>query len=1381
MRIPQHIVDKIFQAADIVEVISDFVKLKKHGVNYKGLSPFQDEKTPSFNVNSQKQIFKCFSSGIGGNVVGFLMKAEGMTYPEALKYLADRYKIDIVVNESLKEKYKAEKQLIKVNETVADFYHKNISLTPYPKERGINFETQITFKLGFAEDKRAVLQKALPFTDQQLFFLSLIRNSDKGTAFSHYDAYRNRLIFPIHNERGEMIGFGGRYLGDNKKLAKYINSGENLLYQKSKVLFNIHRARNHIIRLDEAYLVEGYMDVIIPWQFGIKNIVATCGTALTEDHARLLKRYTRNVIVLYDADKSGIRAAQKAVQKLLQAGMNPQVLLLPDGQDPDDFLKDQGLEAFEKYKEENLMEWPDFIIHSLKKASKTPEDPAFQAKMIKKLADLIKLLPDPIERELRYKKIQDEFSVTLIEDNGKIQVSPNQLSSKRPGEEEGEDNRSKTPEANNDLAKNDGSNHQFKLSLKRSWQEYEFIREVLGLPENRDFSKASNGKLQIHYFNIDNKPYRISQAGKKSQASRITSSLDKPNAAYIPPALRTKKKFKNLPLILVRDELTAFILSEFGLPAVGLHSATGFLSRKGKKDPHSLISNTLNHHGFESMIYIMDHEAWTLPPGNQSSMPYEHINVAANAQKGVDTLCLLQECFRKHNIDIVFPWVEGPIDRTKPLWLDYFILDTYQNLETEDSKKIKLALKKALQELIEPKPNHLFEIKRHISSKTQYLFEEYLSVHEVNAFLKLHGIHRIGNRFQFRQNIYEYNSVQGIASIYGDSQDQLEVWENNGAYYARENKGSKRISNFRMECFMEVKGEDPFGLYRLTNRMGQVADILFYENDFLESKSFKLKIRQAYGEFIFTGNTTHAQQIQEQLIVGTEKGQSLVGRLGQFHPRKMAGEARRSPFYVWGNGILDINTREFKDVNEEGLVEHEGKKYFLEAFSSYNRSENIKDDFEYEIGFFYTETAIDFDEWRDLFMSVHGFNGHVGFSFLLMALFWDVFQGKFGRSPFLSLQGPRGAGKGQLMDSLSAFFGKLVYFNMQTNSSVYAFNNHVTRYQNAIVILNEFNPSTLSPYYKLSPKAWYDGEGRRKGSIKSKSKTMAETPTSAQVFIGQESFYEFEAAVSRGIICDFEKTNYGTEATKRKNALVQMEQEGITGFVALFLQHRSMIENEMPALHEKLEINLRERCKNAGVNIDARLFFNWACLLSPLLLFIEHKVFSYHMSKEEILNTAKKRIIHQAMRMAKEGTLSLFLEFLSSEYGQPRGLDHQDLFVYHSKIRIRYSSCYTKFYAWLKRYGNVESAKKDDILRNLREHQAFVKESRGGMWVGYRKNEYGKVLYDGDGNPVKAKTRGIEMDLEKLDLDLPLIDWLGTADVPKEDETETKQVEASAA
>ena len=225
----------------------------------------------------------------------------------------------------------------------------------------------------------------------------------------------------------------------------------------------------------------------------------------------------------------------------------------------------------------------------------------------------------------------------------------------------------------------------------------------------------------------------------------------------------------------------------------------------------------------------------------------------------------------------------------------------------------------------------------------------------------------------------------------------------------------------------------------------------------------------------------------------------------------------------------------------------EGKRYFLEAFSSYNRSDNPKEDFEYELGFYYTDNPIDFKSWLDLFIKVHRKNGHVGFAFLLMALFWDIFQARFGRVPFLSLQGPKGAGKGQLMDSLTAFFGKVVYFNMQTNSSKFAFNNHVGRYTNAISILNEFNPSSLEEYYKLSPKAWYDGEARRKGSMKNKGKTTSEKPNSAQIFTGQESFYEFEASVSRGIICDFEKTKFGTKETLLKNKLEDLESEGITG------------------------------------------------------------------------------------------------------------------------------------------------------------------------------------------------------------------------------------------
>lgn len=1386
MRIPQHKVDEIHNRADIVEIISDFVALKKDGANYKGLSPFQQEKTPSFVVSPSKGIFKCFSSGHGGNAISFLMKAEGLSYRESLEHVAKKYGILIEVSESEKEQYNKRDKLVQINQFAADFFVKSILDGANPgmaaaSKRGLEMKTMMEFGIGYADDEWHSFHHSSRFEESDLLQLGLLSQSEKGKIF---DRYRNRLMFPIHDTQGDIVGFGGRDLTGEANTAKYINSPDSTLYQKSYLLYNLHRAKKHILKLDEVFLTEGYMDVVTPWQHGVKNIVASCGTALTVEQAQLLKRYTSNVIIMYDHDPAGLKAAGKACQVLLQAGLDPKVIMFPPDYDPDQYFREYGQEEFMFLSKRSVFSWFDYTRHYLNYNVEEPTSPKHVSKVIKALVKLIKLLPDALDRELYFKKIKEDYEIALTENqNGKISISQNQLSSDTQNEGGSQANQADNRNLLAPVRTGSGESHtDIQLEEKRKYDDYLRLIKAIGIPVTDDFRRASDGSIEINYFDVKGNQYRITKSGKKVSATRTTGSLEKkPNAVYIPPLLRTDHKFDNMPLILIQDEITAYILSELGIPALGLNNPLGFMTRQGKgtKEAHILIRQTLKTHGFSSVLYVMDHKGWTLPQGNQlNGDPYEHINVAANAEHAVQTLCLLQETFRKDNIDVVH--LSESLKPDTPFWMERFILDIVSDfgIMKGDSRWTGDWWKNILQEMIEPSDDSIFTIHRHLSSKTQYVFEEYMRVNEVNRFLSFHGINRIGNRFQFRKNIYEYDPISGTADVVSDSEDQLEVFEQYGAYYARERGGSKRISNFIMKCLMEVKGDEPFGLYELKTRRGHQANLLFYEKDILTVNDFKMKIRQSYGEFIFLGNSTQLQHIQEQIIVGTEKGQSLSEKLGIFKPRKSPGETvERDPFYIWGNGILDIKTGEFKEVNEEGLVEHQGKKYFLEAFSSYNLSEYPEQDFEYEMGFFYTDHAIDFNEWRDLFMKVHGWNGHIGFSFLLMALNWDIFQSKYGRAPFLSLQGQRGTGKGVLMESLEVFFGKLVIFNLQTASSTYAFNNHVSRYRNAIVMFNEFTPSTQDDYYTNSPKAWYDGEARRKGNMRSRGKTTAELPNSAQIFTGQESFYEHEASVSRGIICDFTKTKFTAEEMLLKNQLNEMEAYGLTSMTAYFLKNRTLIEEHLSTVHQSLEVKLRKLCKtfNPSISPDARLFFNWSCVISPLLIFIDHKVIEYHLSKDEIINYAAQRIIAQALKMEKEGTLSLFFEFIMAEYGAPRGIDHQDVFVIEGKIRIRFATCYPKFAVWLRRSGKkIESARRDDIHRKLTEHPAFVKEANAGMWIGYRKNESGRVRLDNNGKPILSKTKGIEMDLAQLDIDLPEIDWLGNDSIPEDDDRQAE-------
>jgi DNA primase len=417
--IPQETIAKIFDAADIVEVISDFINLKKSGSNFKGLSPFANEKTPSFMVSPGKRIFKDFSSGKGGNVVSFLMDHEHLSYPEALKWLANKYNIEIAeeqeTEEQQKDKHKRE-ALYLAHQYANEFFKtelrntdegKSIGLS-YFKKRGYQLNTIDDFELGYSPEKiDALSQRALDdkYNLESLLKAGIIKKNERGS----YDFFRGRVIFPIHNISGRIIGFGARTLRTDKKVAKYFNSPESEIYNKSQVLYGLYHAKNEIIKNDCCFLVEGYTDVISLHHNNIKNTVASSGTSLTDGQIRLIKRFTNNVVILYDGDDAGINASFRGVDMILSAGLNVKVVVFPKGEDPDSYSHQLSTEDFRLYLEENQNDFITFKANLL--LEKTKNDPINISKTINDIITTIGVIPDAVSRSIYIKTTAQIFEM----------------------------------------------------------------------------------------------------------------------------------------------------------------------------------------------------------------------------------------------------------------------------------------------------------------------------------------------------------------------------------------------------------------------------------------------------------------------------------------------------------------------------------------------------------------------------------------------------------------------------------------------------------------------------------------------------------------------------------------------------------------------------------------------------------------------------------------------------------------------------------------------------------------------------------------------------------------------------------------------------------
>ena len=402
-------IDTVYETARVEEVIGDFVQLKRAGSNYKGLSPFSDERSPSFMVSPVKQIWKDFSSGKGGNAIAFIMEHEHFSYPEAIRYLAKKYNIEIEETEqSQEEKEQAgeKESLFLVSEYAAKFFQntmlntdegKSIGLS-YFKERGFTPETIKKFGLGYSpETWDAFTQDALKNGFQLNYLdkvgLTILREDGK-----HFDRFKGRVMFPIQSMSGRVLGFGGRILTNDKKAAKYLNSPESEIYYKSKVLYGIFHAKQAIAKLDNCFLCEGYTDVIQMQQAGIENVVSSSGTALTSDQIRLINRLTKNITVLFDGDAAGLRASIRGIDLILEEGMNVKVCTFPDGDDPDSFAKKTPLDELLRYLDENAMDFIQFKASLLMKDAKN--DPIKKAELIRDMVNSISKIPDRIKREI---------------------------------------------------------------------------------------------------------------------------------------------------------------------------------------------------------------------------------------------------------------------------------------------------------------------------------------------------------------------------------------------------------------------------------------------------------------------------------------------------------------------------------------------------------------------------------------------------------------------------------------------------------------------------------------------------------------------------------------------------------------------------------------------------------------------------------------------------------------------------------------------------------------------------------------------------------------------------------------------------------------------
>ena len=401
-------IDKVFEFSRVEEVISDFIALKKSGANYKGLSPFTNEKTPSFVVSPSKQIWKDFSSGKGGNVIAFLMEHEQFNYPESIRYLANKYNIEIIETietpENIEERNERESLFI-INNYASSYFQDVLlekeEINKYLLNRGLSPTTIKNFNLGYSVDSQNNFYKKANengYSNEYLEETGLVITSDN----KKIDRFRGRIIFPIKSISGRVLGFGGRIIDSNKKIAKYINSPESKIYNKSKILYGIYESKQFIVKDDTCLLVEGYMDVIQLHEHGIKNVLASSGTSLTKDQIVLIKRLTPNIVVLFDGDQAGLSASLRSIDMILEEGLNIKICSFPEGDDPDSFVRKNKKEKMLEFISNESKDFVDFKL-SINKEYKDDEDK--KVSVIRNILKSISLIPDTLKQEIYIKKL----------------------------------------------------------------------------------------------------------------------------------------------------------------------------------------------------------------------------------------------------------------------------------------------------------------------------------------------------------------------------------------------------------------------------------------------------------------------------------------------------------------------------------------------------------------------------------------------------------------------------------------------------------------------------------------------------------------------------------------------------------------------------------------------------------------------------------------------------------------------------------------------------------------------------------------------------------------------------------------------------------------
>ncbi|MEL6850499.1 MAG: DNA primase [Bacteroidota bacterium] len=1330
-RIPQHIVDEIFSRIDLLEIVSSKVELKKQGKSWKGKSPFGTDKTPSFYVFNKNGFFwKDFSSGKGGDAIKFLQETEGWNYRECLEFLAQKYGIEIPSEDTDSGIDQEQANLRAILNWHLDRFlsHKsqNISnespFSRFIKDRGIEPALE-KWELGFAiESWNDQYQAALAqgYTYDQLEQAGmLIAKGDKN-----YDRFRNRVIFPIRDLYGRICGFGGRAL-DKKDKAKYLNSPDSLIYHKGKILYGLHLAKNPIRALDYAILTEGYMDTISMHQAGFENAVATCGTALTQDQVNLLKRFCSTIFILRDGDSAGIRATIKDIEICTASGLNTNVLTLPEGQDPDSYIREFGAEAMKVLLSKNFVNGIGFLLDHHSKGLDTKQVQT-QKKLIETIKPVLLSMPLEYERELYVQLVASRLDVAVSAVEKAVGILP-------------------TAQA------------AFQDMGYRLYSDYQTTYEQLGFDLNPDFSVGSE-EIEVEYFSIDGSPQTKAKGKKTYQLKRAIGEVRlmggrQLESVYIPPSLRELAQEEDkenseihkgiqrgaIPLLIVQDELVADMICRTGLPAVGMSFSQAWLAKGRKIEMTPELRKTISILGFKRLILMAHGDSLQLNTADPENQPID-----IHHRRFYQTLDLFEKATRDFQTWVITPNTSRIHQKNLNEWIEDLI------------KEDKAGFAFDIKNIFNPKAKSNKFRFHEITSASKNVLQEVARIRYPQNFYDIYA-KALPRKFRMGTKLFEVRANNQVEEIL-DLDPAPQVWEQHGTLWARQRDGSKKISNFGISCILEIKAKRSLGVYKLTKPEGIEAWLAITDKNFSGLDSFLESIRRLPGKFFFTGTKQNLLDMWEDTNREAEECISLDYHLGIYKPPRSINSEPEDSFYVWGDGLTD-ETGRFHRVDEYGVVQLEKKKYFLPAWSTLNLSgKNPEKEFKQQRRFsceipFQESEKITLPAYLEQFLKVHGQNGHIGFLFILAALCFDIFKEQSDSFPVAFLKGIPNSGKGTLAKSMGAFFGGADMLNLEKSNTMASINAHVSQAASALAFFNEFNYSNITgsfPAFIKYIKAAWDMEGRKRIRDIETNQTEEVEMASMMVLLGQEDVPE-KSVMQRVIIAEFLTNTYTAEQNENYLSLRAIEAKGITHLTNNLIGNRKLIRERLKPAMSWANAQLKEK---VSFMADQRFFSNWSSLLAPMFILLKENKIDYPLTISQLIDFAAGQIEKQVKSMKEDGLAAIFFEFLMQEFSavHPR-LNDTTVFISGTELRVQFMAVYEHFAAYLQRTGKIkslENTQRKYLKEDLINHVAFIREEKKNCTVGYKRTPEGYIKRSADGKPVPRKTSALIFNYTEL-------------------------------